>query len=238
MVSFTDSAVNSSPLWNLTPRRSVHRSVVGDTCSHFVTSDGIGSVRSFRQTNPSNMCWNMAHPGTPASTRGSRCPGSLELATISSAACALPFDIRPPNAPVAAPVPTASCNSFRRVMFMLAFLSSPARSLRTNRRAVHFLAARLELVQIGEAARAGAGLDLLDLPPQELVQPHRDPAPPALRDDPPDHVVDLGRALADGHVAPRPRSHLHQRALVRGEAVEHRVRLRHLGRVGRRELER
>src|SRR5687768_17159012 len=61
--NLTDSAVKSSPLWNLMALRRCQRSVVGDTCSDFVTSHGIGFVRSSRKTKPSNMCEKIDQPG-------------------------------------------------------------------------------------------------------------------------------------------------------------------------------
>jgi hypothetical protein len=101
--SFTDSAVKSSPLWNLTPLRRCHLSTVGDTCSHFVTSAGRGFSRSSRKTNASNMCMKMDQPGTPASTRGSMCPGSSDIPTTSSGAVAAwTTGLRNPMAAVAA----------------------------------------------------------------------------------------------------------------------------------------
>src|SRR5204863_217557 len=65
--NLTDSAVNSSPLWNLTPWRRCQRSTVGDTCSQRVTSQGIGLARSSRKTKPSKRCEKIDQPGTPAS---------------------------------------------------------------------------------------------------------------------------------------------------------------------------
>src|SRR6266567_9379803 len=44
MVNLTDSAVNSSPLWNLIPRRSFTSHVVGFTLRHDSASSGLSSM--------------------------------------------------------------------------------------------------------------------------------------------------------------------------------------------------
>jgi hypothetical protein len=44
IVNFTDSPVNSSPLWNFTPLRSLNSHVVGLTLRHDVASSGLSSM--------------------------------------------------------------------------------------------------------------------------------------------------------------------------------------------------
>ena len=52
---FTSSAVRGSPLWNLTPRRSLNSHTVSETAFQDVARDGSYSSLAFRWSNESNM---------------------------------------------------------------------------------------------------------------------------------------------------------------------------------------
>src|SRR5262249_10517063 len=100
------------------------RSVVGVSCSQLSASEraGSGVVSLRRQTSVSYM-WGyiIDEPGTPASARGSRCPGSNEKATISSGVALMTVGACPRLAPghnpkiaALATVPDA-CSNRRRL---------------------------------------------------------------------------------------------------------------------------
>jgi hypothetical protein len=150
--NLTDSAVKSSPLWNLTPLRRCQRSTVGEACSHFVTSHGTGLVRSSRKTKPSNMCEKIDQPGPPASTRGSRWPGSSDRPTTSSGPCARAGSVGNPLR-AAAPPAAASFSISRRVTRIRVFMSVVSRrSAWSDRGPVQLRESFLDLLQFSKAA--------------------------------------------------------------------------------------
>jgi hypothetical protein len=56
-VATTSSALNGSPPWNTTPRRSVNRHRSGATICHEVASAGSSSSLRLRRTSGSNTMW-------------------------------------------------------------------------------------------------------------------------------------------------------------------------------------
>src|SRR5215831_1424629 len=85
MVAFTDAALNGSPLWNLTPCRSVNSHVVSLTTFHPVASMGDGLyVLASRSTSRSYMCstWSLVVQSTIVFGRTDR--GSAAKATMTS----------------------------------------------------------------------------------------------------------------------------------------------------------
>src|SRR5205814_5448971 len=102
-------------------------------------------------------------PGTPASTRGSRWPGSSDMPTTSSGACARADGTCSPASAAAPPRAVSVINS-RRVTRVRAFIAvRSGRSARPHGGRMQLATACLELVQVVEPPRAPALLDLLHL---------------------------------------------------------------------------
>ena len=196
-VSFTDSAVKSSPLWNLTPaperpaqRRRRHllplRDEAGDRVGALVPPDE--PVEHVLEHRPARHARLDPRVEMARDRSTSPPPARAELRAARARA-------GPPSAPDATPAPTAICKSFRRVIVMLA---SPAGSppLIAGRSPAPYSSCRRassssRLASVRERAPVSISLTWRS---SSSFSGSGDAAPPAFLDDPADHVLDLGRA--------------------------------------------